>query len=84
MSRFCQKINLTLPTMMVAILAIGPGLAHGYVGPTAGIGVFSAAAGFLVAFVSAIGVIVAWPIRIVLRKIRGPKQRRDAIENANA
>lgn len=78
LSKFCRMSYVALPTLLLALLAIGPTAANAYVGPTAGIGLFSAATGFLVAFFSAVGVIVAWPIRVLLRKIRGPKQKQEA------
>jgi hypothetical protein len=82
-TRVFRNCYLGLPAFLVAWLTIGAGAAHAYVGPTAGIGLFSAAMGFLVAFVSAIGVILAWPLRALMRKIRGPKAKQ-GVESANA
>jgi membrane protein implicated in regulation of membrane protease activity len=81
--RFFRNCYLGAPAFLVAWLAIGATAAHAYVGPTAGIGLFSAATGFLVAFFSAIGVILAWPIRALMRKVRGPKAKPE-VESANA
>jgi hypothetical protein len=59
---------------IVAALAVAvwivPLPAYAYVGPGVAVGVFSAAAGFVVAFFSAIGVILLWPIRALIRKLR--------------
>ncbi len=59
---------------IVAALAVAvwivPLPAYAYVGPGAAVGVFSAAAGFVVAFFSAIGVILLWPIRALIKKLR--------------
>jgi hypothetical protein len=62
--------------MLVAltiIVAIEPTTAHAYVGPTAGVSFLGAAVGVIVALFSAIGVILFWPVRVLLRKIRGIK-----------
>ncbi len=77
-TRFRRRSCVVLPAILITLLAIGPSAAHAYVGPVAGVGLFSAAIGFLVAFASAIGVILLWPIRVLLRKIRGLTQKPDA------
>ena len=43
--------------------------AHAYVGPGAGVSLFGAAIGLLVAIFSAIGVILLWPIRMLAKKL---------------
>lgn len=62
---------------MLAVLTLGfwiaPLAAYAYVGPGAGVGLLGATTGFLVAFFSAIGVVLLWPIRALVKKIRGTK-----------
>jgi lipoprotein signal peptidase len=57
---------------VVAALAVAlwtvPLPAYAYVGPGAAVGLFSAAAGFVVAIFSAIGIILLWPIRALMKK----------------
>jgi hypothetical protein len=63
------------PMMSVVAIAfcIVPSVAHAYVGPSAAVGLFSAAVGFIVAIVSALGVILLWPIRALIKKYKGSK-----------
>ncbi len=59
--------------ILMALLVVQPVTAHAYVGPTAGLSLFSAAVGLLVAIFSAFAIILLWPIRMLLRWIRGAK-----------
>jgi nitrate reductase gamma subunit len=80
-----MNINSLIPRRgwMFAALAVAVGIvplpAYAYVGPGAAVGVFSAAAGLVVAVFSAIGVILLWPIRVLLKKLRRAPIARDAI-----
>ena len=60
---------------LAVLMTIQPATANAYVGPTAGLSLFSAAAGLLVAIFSAIAIIFLWPIRMLLKWIRGNKSR---------
>lgn len=80
-TKFWLISRLVLPTMLIALLAIVPPAAYAYVGPSAGVGLAGATIGFVVAVVSAVGVILSWPIRVMLRKIRGAKQRPQGTSN---
>jgi hypothetical protein len=51
------------PTVLLPVL--------GYVGPGAGLGLFSALIGVVVALGSAVFFILAWPIRKLMKKRRG-------------
>ena len=52
---------------------LAPGLALAYVGPGAGISMLGALWGLIVGVVMAVGVILFWPIRIMLRKAKAKK-----------
>ena len=54
--------------LIAASLVLLPGLASAYVGPGAGISLLGSLWGLIVAVVLAIGMILFWPIRIMLRK----------------
>jgi len=55
------------------LLLLAPGLALAYVGPGAGISMHGALWGLIVGVVMAVGVILFWPIRIMLRKAKAKK-----------
>ena len=55
------------------ILALLPGLALAYVGPGAGISMLGALWGLIVGIVMAVGVILFWPIRMMIRKAKANK-----------
>ena len=62
-------------TMLAIAVLIGasllePSMAHAYVGPSAAIGFFSAAFGLVFALLSAIFVVLLWPMRMLVRKIK--------------
>lgn len=54
-----------------------PELAAAYVGPGAGISMLGALWGLIIGVVMAIGVILFWPIRIMLRKMKANKAAAD-------
>ena len=56
-----------------ALILVWPGLAAAYVGPGAGISLLGALWGLLAGVVVAIGVVLFWPIRALIRKARGSK-----------
>ena len=60
--RFLQIILLTTVTLLCPLLA------SAYVGPGAGIGLIGALGGLIVAILLAFGVILIWPVRMMLRK----------------
>lgn len=71
-----QAINFLRPAALAAGVAIGtlisaPALA--YVGPGAGISVLGALWGLIVGVVVAVGVILFWPIKMMIRKARAKK-----------
>jgi hypothetical protein len=66
------------------ILMLAPGLALAYVGPGAGISMLGALWGLIVGVVMAVGVILFWPIRIMLRKAKAKKANAEEISAAAA
>jgi len=60
---------------MVALpAAFIPGLALAYVGPGAGISMLGAFWGLVVGIVMALGVILFWPIRMMMRKRKAARE----------
>lgn len=57
-------------------LAAQPALA--YIGPGAGVSLFGAAFGLIAAVASAIGFVLLWPIRAMLKKRRAAAQAKNA------
>jgi hypothetical protein len=55
----------------------------GYIGPGAGVSFVSALWSFLVAIVVVVGAVLAWPVRILWRRLRGARQTPPANEAAN-
>ena len=61
---------------IVAATIVGllvPGLASAYVGPGAGISMLGALWGLIIGVVMAVGVILFWPIRMMIRKAKAKK-----------
>ncbi len=63
---------------MLAAAMLSPGIAAAYVGPGAGISLLGALWGLIVGVVLAFGIILIWPIRMMLKK----KRAREALKNA--
>ena len=64
-----QSLKLSAASALV-LLIVQPGLAHAYVGPAATVSFFGAAFGLIAAVVSALGVVLLWPLRIFARFVR--------------
>lgn len=61
---------------IIATLLLGlflPAMASAYVGPGAGISMLGALWGLIIGVVMAVGVILFWPIRMMIRKAKGNK-----------
>jgi hypothetical protein len=56
--------------LLIAIVALQPSAAHAYIGPGAGLTLLSAAVGFVVAIFSALGVILMWPVRMLVARLK--------------
>jgi type VI protein secretion system component VasK len=77
--------------MFVSIAALGlfvwPDAAMAYVGPGAGISLIGALVGLVAAVFTALGVVLSWPIRKILKRSRAAKQANEdtpAATNASA
>ena len=57
------------------------GTASAYVGPGAGISVLGALWGLIIGVVMAVGVILFWPIRMMMRKKKAEKEAKQAASN---
>lgn len=72
--------------MITVLLAAGSGAAVGmvaqpalaYIGPGAGVSLFGAAFGLIAAVASAIGFVLFWPIRSLLKKRRAARQAKSS------
>ena len=72
-----------LPVLLLGaclVLVAEPGGAVAYVGPGAGITMLSALWGVLVALLLAIGFVLFWPIRVLLRRRRHQKREQVGAE----
>jgi membrane protein implicated in regulation of membrane protease activity len=67
--------RVALAAALALILASVATPAQAYVGPGAGVSLFGAAIGFVVAIFSALAVLLLWPIRAVVRKLRRVKAK---------
>lgn len=66
-------IGLTLPKLAVA-----------YIGPGAGLSLIGSLIGVIVAVLMALGILLSWPVRILIRRIRGtPTTRLTEYQNHN-
>ena len=65
-----RQIYIAFLTVIALLLT---GTAAAYVGPGAGISVLGALWGLIIGVVMAIGVILFWPIRMMIRKIKANK-----------
>ena len=65
-------LQVAVIACLVTVAAFAPD-AQAYVGPGAGISVLGALWGLIVGVVMAIGVILFWPIRMMLRKRKAAK-----------
>jgi len=59
--------------LLAAAMLMLPGLASAYVGPGAGISLLGALWGLLLGIFVAVGVVLFWPIRTLMRKMRANK-----------
>jgi hypothetical protein len=77
-------ITLLLIAGSGAAAGLVPPPALAYVGPGAGVSLFGAAFGLIAAVVSAIGFVLFWPIRSLLKKRRTAKQAKSSGDTPGA
>jgi len=65
-------VGLTLPKLAVA-----------YIGPGAGLSLIGSLIGVVVAILMALGILLSWPVRILIRRIRGKPLTRTEYQNRN-
>jgi uncharacterized membrane protein len=54
-----------------------------YVGPGAGLTLIGSLIGVVVAILMALGVVIFWPLRLLIRKIRGKKAKSSTVDQNN-
>jgi len=54
-----------------AVVLVLPAVSFAYVGPGVGLGMFGALIGLVAGIVMSIGIIFLWPVRALIRKLRG-------------
>jgi len=74
--------NPAIKTIITGLIFF-PGLAMAYVGPGAGISLLGALWGLIVGIVLALGIILIWPIRMIIRK-RKARAEAEAAESGEA
>jgi hypothetical protein len=56
--------------MVVGVIVAVPGVAFAYVGPGAGLGALGALVAVVVSVLMAIGIVLYWPFRVLIRRLR--------------
>lgn len=69
---------------VVAVLVSLPRSAVAYVGPGAGLSLLGSLVWLLVAVLSAIGIVLSWPVRVLIRRLRRRKRPVSATRVASA
>jgi hypothetical protein len=77
----CCDIKRSLMLLTVTVVLGFPKMAMAYVGPGAGLTLIGSLIGLLIAVLTALGIILFWPIRALIRRIRGKKQVISTEEN---
>jgi membrane associated rhomboid family serine protease len=75
-----RSVRKTTAIFSAIALSLTAGSAMAYVGPGAGISVLGALWGLIIGVVMAVGVILFWPIRMLLRKRKAAKAEAAANE----
>ncbi len=76
-----RKIYIAFLTVSALLLT---GTAVAYVGPGAGISVLGALWGLIIGVVMAVGIILFWPIRMMIRKLKANKDGQTTAANTTA
>jgi uncharacterized membrane protein len=80
-----EEIRWPAVVLIAAAVMLGvtmvPAPAFAYIGPGAGVSLFGAAIGVIVAIFTAIGVVLFWPIRMLIRMIKGKPAKAASAQN---
>lgn len=78
-----MKYPLAILGLLALVLVLNSAdTALAYVGPGAGISLISAAIGLIVALVTAVGIVLLWPLRMLLRKMKESRPEGELSEGA--
>jgi hypothetical protein len=67
-----RNLTLWLGLGLITVTALAAAPAQAYIGPGAGITMLGALWGVVVAVALALGAVLFWPIRLLIRKLRKP------------
>lgn len=90
LNRLKRRRNIKMFTKHTGIVAIClalfalPNIALAYIGPGAGITFIGALIGLVLAFLSALGFILFWPVRRVWRRMKAKKEDTETVERQDA
>lgn len=82
-----QKSDINNINYLITIISLVgltlPKLAVAYIGPGAGLSLIGSLIGVVVAILMALGILLSWPVRILIRRIRGKPTTRTEYQNRN-
>jgi len=78
---FDMKATGFILTVIAALFF--PGTAMAYVGPGAGLTLIGSLIGLVIAILTALGIILYWPVRTLIRRIRGKRASTATMESDN-
>jgi hypothetical protein len=67
--------------LVAGLIVTSPGVAHAYIGPGAGVTVLGALWAVIAAIVLALGGLLLWPIRVMMRRRKQPAAAKAAAAN---
>jgi uncharacterized YccA/Bax inhibitor family protein len=71
-------------TLLTVTAVFGfPQMAMAYVGPGAGLTLIGSLIGLMIAILTALGIILYWPVRALIRRIRGKRPSTATMESDN-
>ena len=79
----CDMKVKGLMLLTVAMVFCLPEMAIAYVGPGAGLTLIGSLIGLLIAILTALGIILYWPVRALIRRIRGKQPTTATMESDN-
>ncbi|RKZ50491.1 MAG: hypothetical protein DRR08_30240 [Candidatus Parabeggiatoa sp. nov. 2] len=77
-------IKTRVLTLLTVTAVLGfPKMAMAYVGPGAGLTLIGSLIGLVIAILTALGIILFWPVRALIRRIRGKQPTTATMESDN-